>query len=109
MSSNPPTPGTDLSAAAEREAYRLRLDALLAGRDAGNTLTLDSLRAGIRPETVVSAAAAVAAFADEALAIISDEYRPPLHCKASCWSCGSKPGALLSIPDLLRILPPVRA
>jgi Fe-S-cluster containining protein len=109
MPSNASTPGTDLSAAAEREAYRLRLDAFLAGRDAGNTLTLDSLRAGIRLETVVSAAAAVADFADEALAIISDEYRPPLHCKEGCWYCCCKPGVLISIPELLRILSHVRS
>lgn len=102
-------PQHDLSAHAEREAYRQRLDAFLASRDASNTLTLDALRAGVRLETVVSAAAAVADFADEALAIVSDTYRPPLQCREGCSYCCRKPGVLTSVPDLLRLLSYVRA
>ena len=94
----------DLSAEVDRTAYRQRLDAFLASRDAGNTLTLDSLRAGIRLETVISAAADLARYADAAIAIVKDEYRPPLHCKEGCWYCCCKPGVLTSIPELLRIL-----
>jgi len=134
MTPNAPTPGTDVSASlrslsserasfgqarqsaggataaeAEREAYRLRLDVFLASRDAGHALTLDSLRVGIRLETVVSAAAAVADYADEALGIVRDEYRPPLHCKEGCWYCCCKPGVLISVPELLRILSYLRS
>jgi Fe-S-cluster containining protein len=109
LSSKTPAPLTDLRAEAEREAYRLRLDAFLASRDAGHALTLDSLRAGIRLETVVSAAAAVADYADEALGIIREEYRPPLHCKQGCWYCCCKPGVLISVPELLRILSYLRS
>jgi Fe-S-cluster containining protein len=100
---------SDLSAEAERTAYRQRLDVFLTSRDAGKTLTLDSLRAGIRLETVISAAANVAQYADTALAIVFDEYRPRLHCKEGCWYCCCKPGVLTSIPDLLRILDHIRS
>ena len=81
----------------------------LASRDVAKTLTLDSLRSGIRLKTVISAAANVAQYADEALAIVHDEYRPPLHCKEGCWYCCCKPGVLTSIPDLLRILDRIRS
>src|SRR5207247_4823568 len=94
----------ELSAEVEWTAYRQRLDAFLASRDAGNTLTLDALRAGIRLKTVISAAADLARYADTAIAIVKDEYRPPLHCKEGCWYCCCKPGVLTSIPELLRIL-----
>jgi len=103
------TPEADLTAEAERQAYRQRLDAFLASRDAGNVLTLESLRAGIRLQTVVEAAAAVADFADEALSIVREEYRPRLECKEGCWYCCCKPGVLISVPELLRILSHVRS
>ena len=101
-----PTPADadDLSGQIERTAYRQRLDAFLASREAASTLTLDSLRAGIRLEPVIQASAGVASFADEAIAIIKDEYRPALDCKEGCCYCCCKPGVLTSIPDLLRIL-----
>ena len=94
----------DLAARAEREAHRQRLDAFLASRDAGHTLTLDSLRAGISLTAVVSAATSVADFADQALAIIAEQYRPSLHCKEGCSYCCRKPGVLITVPELLRIV-----
>jgi Fe-S-cluster containining protein len=99
----------ELSAEAERTAYKQRLDVFLASRDVGKTLTLDSLRAGIRLETVIGAAANVAQYADEALAIVTEEYRPPLHCKEGCCYCCCKPGVLTSIPEFLRILDHIRS
>jgi uncharacterized protein len=99
----------ELAAEAERMAYRQRLDAFLASRDAGHMLTSDSLRTGIRLETVIRAAADVAEYADEAIAIAKDEYRPPLDCKEGCWYCCAKPGVLISIPELLRILEHIRS
>lgn len=99
----------ELSAEVERTAYRQRLETFLASRDAGNALTFDSLKAGIRLQTVLSAATDVASYADEALAIVNDEYRPSLHCKKGCCYCCCKPGVLTSIPELLRILDHVRA
>jgi Fe-S-cluster containining protein len=93
----------------ERAAYRQRLDAFLASRDAGRALTADALRAGIRLRAVVGAASDVATYADTALAIVMEEYRPPLDCCEGCWYCCAKPGVLVSIPDLLRILDRVRS
>jgi uncharacterized protein len=97
-----------LPADIDRIAHRQRLDVFLASRDAGNTLTLDALRSGIRLKTVVSAAADVAEYADEAIAIVKDEYRPPLHCKEGCSYCCCKPGVLTTVPEFLRILDHVR-
>jgi Fe-S-cluster containining protein len=94
----------DLLARAEREAQRQRLDAFLASRDAGNSLTFESLQTGIRLETVVDAAAAVTDYADQALAIVTEEYRPRLECHNGCSYCCRKPGVLITVPELLRIL-----
>jgi Fe-S-cluster containining protein len=99
----------NLSAEIERTAYRKRLEIFLACRDAGNVLTLDSLNTGIRLSTIISAAAEIARSADEALATVRDEYRPPLHCKEGCSYCCCKPGVLTSIPELLRILDHVQS
>jgi Fe-S-cluster containining protein len=95
---------SELRVRAEREAQRQRLDAFLSSRDAGSTLTADSLSAGIELQTVVAAAASVADFADEALAIVMAEYRPPLQCREGCSYCCCKPGVLITVPELLRIL-----
>jgi Fe-S-cluster containining protein len=94
----------EVSGEIERIAHRQRIDVFLASRDAGNTLTLDSLRAGIKLETVIGAAADAAHYADEAIAIVRDEYRPVLHCKEGCSYCCCKPGVLTTVPELLRIL-----
>jgi Fe-S-cluster containining protein len=98
-----------LSADVDRIAHRQRLDAFLASRDAGNTLTMDALRAGIRLKAVISAAADVADYADEAIAIVNDEYHPRLDCKEGCWYCCCKPGVLTMVPEFLRILDHVQA
>ena len=95
---------TEGLAEAERIAYRQRLDVFLPSRESANTLTMDALRAGIRLQTVICAAADVAHYADEALAIVQDEYRPRLDCRAGCSYCCCKPGVLVSVPDLLRIV-----
>jgi Fe-S-cluster containining protein len=103
------TRAADLQARAEREAHRQRLDAFLPSREAGNTLTSDSLSEGINLHAVVAAAASVADFADQALAIITDEYRPALQCSEGCSYCCCKPGVLITVPELLRILSHVGA
>jgi Fe-S-cluster containining protein len=92
----------------ERLAYRRRLDVFLPSRDAGRALTSDALAAGIRLESIVQVAADVAAYADEAIAIVSDDYRPALHCRKGCSFCCRKPGVLVSIPELVRVLVHVR-
>src|ERR1700687_209674 len=91
--SEPPLPH-EVSAQVERIAHQQRVEVFLASRDAGNALTLDSLRAGIRLETVISAAAGAAQYADAAIGIVRDEYRPVLHCKEGCSYCCRKPGVL---------------
>jgi Fe-S-cluster containining protein len=99
----------DVSAEVDRIAHQQRIEVFLASRDAGDTLTLDSLRAGIRLETVISAAADAAQYADEAIGIVRDEYRPVLHCKEGCSYCCCKPGVLTTVPELLRILDHVQS
>ena len=100
---------TSLANEAERQAYRHRLEAFLASRDAAYELTYESLRTGIRLHSVIEAAAAVADFADQALSIINDEFRPRLECGEGCWYCCSKPGVLISFPELVRILAHVQS
>jgi Fe-S-cluster containining protein len=85
-----------------------RLDAFVASRNAGARLTLDALRSGIRLQAVIHVAAEVAAYADEASAIVSDMYQPALHCREGCHYCCCKPNVLTSVPDFLRIVEHVR-
>jgi uncharacterized protein len=93
----------------ERRAYRQRLEVFLASRDAGRTLTSDSLRTGIRLTAIIGTAAEAAHYADDALAIVNEEYRPVLHCKEGCCYCCCKPGVLTSLPEFLRILAHVQS
>jgi Fe-S-cluster containining protein len=102
-------PLKDVSSEIDRIAQRQRVDVFFASRDAGNTLTRDSLKTGIRLEAVIGAAADVSQYADEAIAIVKDEYRPALHCKEGCSYCCCKPGVLTSVPELLRILDHVQS
>jgi Fe-S-cluster containining protein len=99
----------NVSAEVERFAYRQRLDVFLASRDAGEALTLAALQSGIRLNTIVEAAADVADYADEALAIVNDEYRPRLDCQKGCTYCCCKPGVLVTLPEFLRILESVES
>jgi len=94
----------ELSLEVERAGYRQRLDVFLPSRTAARDLTSDALREGIHAESVISAAAGVASFADEAIGIVREDYRPPLHCKKACSFCCRKPGVLISVPELVRIL-----
>jgi len=100
---------SDIVDAAERLAFQQRLDAFVASRDAGYTLTLDALRAGISLRAVVDTATDVARFADEAIDIVKEEYRPSLDCKEGCSYCCCKPGVLVSVPEFVRILDHVRS
>jgi Fe-S-cluster containining protein len=95
---------SELSAEAERAAYRQRLDVFLASRDSGQALTVAALRKGIRLEALVDAASKAADYSDEALAIVNEEYHPRLDCKKGCSYCCGKPGVLVTIPEFLRIL-----
>lgn len=87
-----------------RAAYRQRVDAFMACRDAGRDVTLDSLRAGITLTVITGSAKEVAAFCDEARQIIADEYQPVLACQEGCAYCCRKPGVLVTLPELLRLL-----
>jgi Fe-S-cluster containining protein len=102
-------PSSELVDAAERLAFRQRLEAFVASRDAGYTLTLDALRAGISLRTVVDSATDVTRFADDAIEIVKEEYHPSLDCKEGCSYCCCKPGVLVSVPEFVRILDHVRA
>jgi Fe-S-cluster containining protein len=94
----------EVPAEIERAAYRERLKVFLFSRDAGNALTLDSLKARIHLRTIISAATEITRYADEVLAIIRNKYSPPLHCREGCSYCCSKPGVLATIPELVQIL-----
>ena len=88
----------------DRRASEQRLDVFLSSRDAGHALTLDRLKAGVSLRRLIDTAADLARYADEAIAIVMDEYRPRLDCKEGCSYCCCKPGVLISIPELLGIL-----
>jgi len=97
-------PHENLVLRAERAAYRARLEVFLSSRDASCDLTAGALRGGITPEAIVRSADDVAQFCDEAVPILLDEYRPSLDCQQGCSFCCRKPGILVSIPELLRIV-----
>jgi Fe-S-cluster containining protein len=99
-----PDAAAELALEVERAGYRQRLDVFLPSRTAGRELTSDALRGGVQVDAVIRAAADVASFADEAIGIVREEYRPPLHCKKACSYCCRKPGVLVSVPEFLRIL-----
>ncbi len=88
----------------ERRATEQRLDVFLSSRDAGHTLTTDGLKEGISLRHLIDTTQDLAHYADEAIAIVKDEYHPPLDCKEGCSYCCCKPGVLVAIPELLRIL-----
>src|SRR5690242_19098980 len=92
-----------LDSAIEREAYRQRLDVFLSSRESAATLTGEALRGGITLQALTTVAADVAQYADEAIAIVQDEYRPQLDCRAGCAHCCCKPGVLVTFPELLCI------
>ena len=92
----------------ERLAYRQRLEVFLPSRDGGAALVSAALGGVVTLEAVVQAAADVAAYADEALQIVTEEYRPTLACRKACTYCCRKPGVLISVAELLRILDHVR-
>lgn len=84
--------------------YRQRIDAFLASRDAGTGVALDALRAGITLRTLTEVAAAVSEFSDQAQAIVADTYGPRLACGEGCSYCCRKPGVLVTLPELLRLI-----
>ena len=88
----------------ERRAYRQRLDVFVGSRDAGHTLTADGLKDGVSLRRLIETTRGLADYADEAIGIVRDEYRPALDCKEGCSYCCRKPGVLVGIPELLRIL-----
>lgn len=93
-----------MSHTVEQLAYRLRLEVFQASRDAGQMLTVDAVGDGLTAASLVSAAASVANYVDEAIAIARDEHRPSLDCSAGCAYCCRKPGVLVTVPELMRIL-----
>ncbi|MGH9201221.1 MAG: YkgJ family cysteine cluster protein, partial [Vicinamibacterales bacterium] len=72
--------------------------------DAGHTLTLGSLKDGISLKHLIETSRDLSDYADDAIAIVRDEYKPQLDCREGCSYCCCKPGVLVAIPELLRIL-----
>src|SRR5262245_15301072 len=93
----------------ERRAYQQRLEVFVGSRDAGISLTADGLSQGVSVRSLVDTAADLCGYADQAIAIVRDEYRPRLECKEGCSYCCRKPGVLVTVPELLRVLEHVRA
>lgn len=93
----------------ERRATGQRLEVFLSSRDAGQSLTLTALKPGTSLPRLVEMAGDLAGYAEEAIAIVRDEYQPRLDCKEGCSYCCCKPGVLVSVPELLRILDRVEA
>lgn len=95
--------------AVEQIAYRQRIDAFLAGHDAGHALTENATQDGVTVDALVAVATDTATFVDEALQIVEHEYEPALACREGCSYCCRKPGVLAAIPDVLRIVAHARA
>jgi uncharacterized protein len=56
----------------------------------------------------VATATESAQFADEALAIVDEEYRPAIACREGCSFCCRKPGVLVTLAELIRIVAHLR-
>lgn len=93
----------------ERRAQTQRVEVFLSSRDAGRAAAADALANGISTRSLIELAGAAAEYADAAIEIVNDEYRPRLDCQEGCSYCCCKPGVLISIPELLRILDRVTA
>lgn len=88
----------------ERRAHAQRLEVFLSCRDAGRALAAEALAHGVSTARLIELAGDAARYADAAIEIVNEEYRPRLDCKEGCSYCCCKPGVLISIPELLRIL-----
>jgi Fe-S-cluster containining protein len=93
----------------EQIAYRQRVDAFLAGHDAGQAFAENATQDGVTVDALLAVAADAAAFVDEALQIVEHGYAPALACREGCAYCCRKPGVLATIPDVLRIVAHARA
>ncbi len=90
------------------EAARERLEVFIPSQEEGRAMTGAALRKGIRLQPVITAATDTAAYVDEAISVIREEYNPPLDCREACWYCCCHPQILVSVPELLRIVDLVR-
>jgi len=99
-----PDAAVDVALEVERAGYRQRLEVFLPSRTAARELTADAVREGADVGSVIRTGSDVASFADEAIGIVTEDYRPALQCRKSCSYCCRKPGVLVSVPELLRIL-----
>ena len=88
----------------ERRAYQQRLDVFVSSREAALRLTADGLGDEVSLTRLIETAADLAGYADQAIAIVRDEYRPRLDCKEGCSYCCQKPGVLVTPAELLRII-----
>jgi Fe-S-cluster containining protein len=88
----------------ERRATAQRLDVFLSSRDVAYGIASRALENGTSPNRLIDLAAGLADYADAAIAIVQDEYRPRLDCREGCFYCCCKPGVLITLPELLRIL-----
>ena len=94
----------------ERLAYRMRASVFEQSRNAGQAIT--SKQVGVGDTSVgdmSSSAAHLADCADQLTASIKNRFRPRLDCKEGCSYCCRKPGVLVAVPELVRILQYVRA
>ena len=88
----------------QRRAYGQRLEVFVGSRDAGHTLTHDGLEEGISLRRLIDTSRDLSEYADQAIAIVRAEYHPRLDCREGCSYCCRKPGVLVTVPELLRIV-----
>jgi len=93
----------------ELAALRQRVETFVASRNRGDAITGRVLEAGISVPSISGVAEALAVQADATLASITEKYRPALDCKDGCAYCCRKPGVLISLPELFRILRHVKS
>jgi Fe-S-cluster containining protein len=105
LPTNTPDDSTDwMSREVERRATAQRLDVFLSSREVGYTLASDALDHGQSADRLIDLAGGLADYADAAIDIVREEYRPALDCREGCSYCCCKPGVLISVPELLRIV-----
>ena len=92
----------------EKEMLRARVEVFAPCREESKSLTLEALQRGITLTPLIDAATTAAAYGDDAIRIVRDEYHPEIACQKGCWYCCCIPQILTSIPELFRILAYVR-
>jgi Fe-S-cluster containining protein len=85
-----------------------RATAFLESREAGMAIVGLALEGGVTVTSLTAAAENTASFADDAIRLVQERLLPAVECRPGCSYCCRKPGVLVTLPELLRVLEHVR-